>query len=172
MSEPPEDVLLSTGEDNSTDTGKNWFGYKYLGPGTDVRHHVRNNVAPVDRLDAAARQHDIVYSNIRHLYESGKLSGDKALDLVDKYDWRLANRAAVAGYKNVLSLGMLKDLATFNPNALGRIVKAYPALYTSTAMRAKVLLSKLGIGRGSFAGIPRRKRVDPLAPSQRRSRRR
>ena len=159
MSEPSEEVLA--GEENgdtTVDKGKNWFGYKYLGPGTDVAHHVANNVAPVDALDAAARQHDIVYSNIRRMFEEGRISESQAKDLVDKYDWRLANRAAVAGFKNVLSPSLVGDLLTLNPRALKKILSVYPALYTTNAMRMKVLLSKLGLFRGSFAGL-RRKRV-------------
>lgn len=165
----PEDRLLSPRVESTSDKGTNWFGYKYLGPGTDVHHHVSQDVKAVDDLDAQARKHDIVYSNIRHMYEKGELSHADALKLVDKADWTLANRAAVSSVKNLISPGFVKDLAMFNPNVFKRLAKSVPGLYTSAVMRLKWIGSKLGIGRGLFAGLKKgksRSKFAKAAPSK------
>ena len=37
-------------------------GYQYLGPGTKLKKKLREEVAPLNPLDAAARDHDQAYS--------------------------------------------------------------------------------------------------------------
>lgn len=39
---------------------KHFFGYNFAGPGTNVTRRLENGVKPVNNLDAAALQHDIV----------------------------------------------------------------------------------------------------------------
>ena len=135
------------------ESDQEWVGYRYLGPGTAVYRKVSTGVEPVDGLDAAAQQHDIDYWNINRGVESGEITLKEAYDLVDKADWRLANSAFVDMGKR--GLNMLPDIvkAVGGADPVGVIVsalKALPSTLTSEAMRMKWLLSKLGIGRGSF----------------------
>lgn len=37
-------------------------GYNFLGPGTHLSEKIKNNVQPINKLDAAAKKHDIFYS--------------------------------------------------------------------------------------------------------------
>lgn len=138
-------------------TDKSWFGYNYLGPGTDIYGKVERGVKPVDGLDAAARRHDIAYANVSAQYERGLISRSKANRIVEKADWSLANRAAVEFLKGAPGMGL--ELVQGNvKGALKKALSMAPAMYTSVGMRTKWLLSQVGIMPGSFASLKKRKR--------------
>jgi hypothetical protein len=69
-------------------------GYKYLGPGTDLEYNERNNVEPINALDAAAKVHDYAYKDIEYRYHQGQITRDHALDLVRQADLQLSRVAA------------------------------------------------------------------------------
>lgn len=81
-----------------------WFGYNYLGPGTDVRHHKWYDVQPVDALDKYAQKHDFDYNQIMNDVRAGKLTYDEAYDLVDKADAALGWGATKETWKGVPGL--------------------------------------------------------------------
>lgn len=49
---------------------KHYWGFNYCGPGTNVWRRMRNNVQPMDELDAACKLHDIA-TEPRGPYTSG-----------------------------------------------------------------------------------------------------
>lgn len=149
-----EDVLEFTPDEPTSD--KEWFGYKYLGPGTDVYGKVSRGIQPVDGLDAAAMKHDLAYYNIAQKYKRGLISKRDALDAIDKADLKLWYRSGFNSMKSLPAAGW--KLIKGDPiGAIETGLKGVPAQYTGAAMLAKVLLSKLGIKRGWFSGIRRKK---------------
>lgn len=138
------------------------FGYKYLGPGTDLAHHKRYDVQPTNALDRGAYTHDYAYNKIKQDLLQGKITYDEAFDAVDRADAGLAWDSAKDFYKGVP--GVVKDVySAYNAKDPVKLVgssanyaKMLPSALTSSAMQVKWLLSKLGIGRGSFAGLPKR----------------
>jgi len=137
---------------------KSWFGYNYLGPGTDVFGKVRRDVQPVDDLDAAAKKHDLSYYNIANMYEDHLISKRRAQKLVDEADLRLAERAFVESFKRgvMLTPDIVSAIGSGDFGKLPNIVtKSLPSTLTSTVMTGKYLLSQLGIGRGSYVRLKR-----------------
>jgi len=68
----------------------------YAGPGTDVARRIRNNVEPMDRLDAACVKHDMV-TEPRGPYTSG---GDSSkLRAADRRLIRDAKKLVKQGYQ-------------------------------------------------------------------------
>ncbi len=79
------------------DLGYNWFGYNYLGPGTDLEYKLNNNIQPINIYDAAALIHDIEYL---------------------KYDQNIADNNMIANLKNyplpVNAAFKIKDVVGYN----------------------------------------------------------
>ena len=51
--------------DMFSDTEFHLPGYKYFGPGTNLKKRLRRKDSPKNRLDAAAREHDIAYADAK-----------------------------------------------------------------------------------------------------------
>ena len=47
-------------------------GYRYLGPGTRLDENLKNNVKPINKLDAAALDHDKAYASTKDGKERAK----------------------------------------------------------------------------------------------------
>ena len=75
---------------------KHFPGYNFCGPGTNVRRRLKNNVTPMDRLDKAALEHDLV-TEPRGPYR-GK-DNPKAMRAADKRLLDAAIRLRASGYK-------------------------------------------------------------------------
>ena len=54
------------------------FSYRFLGPGMQLDQKIRDNVAPINKLDAAAKEHDIFYS--QHPDIASRNEADKVLE--------------------------------------------------------------------------------------------
>lgn len=143
-----EDVLEYAPVVSESDS--EWFGYRYLGPGTAVHSKVSKGVKPVNDLDAAAMKHDIAYFNITQAYERGEISREEANKRVEQADWTLANRSFVdflkASPNMLVQLGKGNYVGTFK-----EALSMAPSMYTSVAMRVKWLLSRMGFMPVSFA---------------------
>lgn len=150
------------------DTGdREWFGYKYLGPGTDVYGKVSRGVQAVNALDAAARKHDISYYNISNKYRRGLISRSKAIKEIEKADLKLFGRSYLEHLKNVP--GLAYSLATGDvKGAIKKGLVSVPAGYTAAAMLGKWGLSKLGIWKGGFANLRRssKRPIPAFVPSK------
>jgi hypothetical protein len=75
---------------------KHFPGYNFCGPGTNVTRRMKNNVEPVDALDRAALQHDLV-TEPRGPYR-GK-DNPKAMRAADRRLMEAAKRLRASGYR-------------------------------------------------------------------------
>ena len=75
---------------------KHFPGYNFCGPGTNVRRRLKNHVMPMDRLDKAALEHDLV-TEPRGPYTSK--GNPKQLRAADKRLLDAALRLRASGYK-------------------------------------------------------------------------
>lgn len=70
-------------------------GYNYLGPGTNLQLKIEKDVQPINKLDAAAKEHDIAYSKNKELKErhkADKILEDKAWERVKAKDSNLSEK--------------------------------------------------------------------------------
>lgn len=70
-------------------------GYNYLGPGTNLHLKEEKNIPPINKLDEAAKEHDIAYSNSKDLSErhkADKILEEKALKRVFEKDAALGEK--------------------------------------------------------------------------------
>jgi len=176
------------------------LGYKYLGPGTDVRYKQQHGVQPDGTLDREAMKHDIAYADTKDRYNRGEISYDQAMMEIDKADWRLFKGAAGDFYRykapnalvgvgkamggplglaltigdaivrkkkaKTVAAGGIKYFAPsttplwdgFSKANLAKdAVSAFPTGATSAAMLLKLGLSKIGLSRGAYSGIKKRR---------------
>lgn len=56
-----------------------WAGYKWLGPGTDIKYNSINDVQPINDLDSVARDHDYAYNRIGNDLKYGVIDYDEAV---------------------------------------------------------------------------------------------
>ena len=75
---------------------KHFPGYNYCGPGTNVTRRMKNNVEPLDALDRAAYEHDLV-TEPRGPYR-GK-NNPKAMRAADRRLMKAAIKLRNEGYR-------------------------------------------------------------------------
>ena len=75
---------------------KHFPGYNFCGPGTNLNRRIKNNVQPMDALDQAAKEHDLV-TEPRGPYR-GK-DNPKAMRAADRKLMNAAIRLRASGYR-------------------------------------------------------------------------
>ena len=124
-------------------------GYQFCGPGTRLTRRLVRGDASINPLDAACREHDIVYSHSNNLtdrYAADKVLADKALGCVTARDSTLSERAAVwAVMKAKIKISMKKKTTTRKKTTKKRV------LLTAKRSGALPFLSMLG-ALGSLIG--------------------
>ena len=72
-------------------------GYQYCGPGTKLEKRLRNRDAGINKLDAACREHDILYSktnNLEEIHKADKILQEKAWKKVKSRDSLFGEKVA------------------------------------------------------------------------------
>lgn len=90
--------------------------YNFLGPGTKLDEKIKNNVQPINKLDAAAKEHDIFYSKhkdtkARHVAdkklqeEAWKIAVDPKTSLKERVPALITSNAMK--YKRYMGMGLI-----------------------------------------------------------------
>jgi len=109
----------------------------YVGPGTDVIRRVKEGVKPTTNVDAAAKQHDLDYYNIRTGLRNMTLSLPAAKEKVRESDNRLINEAK-------------RNLITTNPINLAHAAAASSGIGLKKIAENIGIMDKLHyVGKGS-----------------------
>jgi hypothetical protein len=54
--------------------------YKWMGPGTNIKYNIEQNIQPINRLDKLGKKHDLAYITIGHLEHDEKIKKEKEID--------------------------------------------------------------------------------------------
>ena len=82
-------------------------GYRYCGPGTKLEKRLARGDPPINGLDAACKDHDILYSKTSNTEERNKADlelADRAWQRVKSSDSSLGERAAAYAVTNAMKL--------------------------------------------------------------------
>jgi len=116
-------------------------GYNYLGPGTRLEEKLRNSVAPINPLDAAAKEHDISYSRFKDLpnrHIADKVLENKAWGRVTSRDASLGERAAAWLTTNTMKI---KRKLGMGVRRRGKPIKKRP-VHKGSGLTFRQLISK------------------------------
>lgn len=70
-------------------------GYNFLGPGTNYHLNEEKGILPINKLDEAAKEHDLAYGNNKNLdkrHEADKILEEKAMKRVFAKDASLGEK--------------------------------------------------------------------------------
>lgn len=138
-------------------------GYNYAGPGTKLQQRLARGDAPVNPLDSAARDHDIVYSKTTDNKERNKADlelADKAWERVKAKDSSIGERLAAYAVTNAMKLKAKLGMGVRKKN--GRtVVKKKKAGAGLRKMQSGPRKKSTGIKTG--AGVKRKKKKKTAA---------
>jgi hypothetical protein len=114
--------------------------YNFLGPGTAVEKRLEKNIKPIDNLDDAARDHDVIYTlDFQKRMKQGQTVSKKEVQLADK---RFVEKVKKNSKDNPVlaaaippifkakeiaeNVGVLPHTAFFNPKTTGSGVSTKP----------------------------------------------
>src|SRR6266576_5432317 len=115
--------------------------YNYLGPGTRLVEKLLYNIAPINPLDAAAKEHDISYSRFKDLsnrHIADKILENKAWGRVTSRDASLGERAAVWLTTNAMKI---KRKLGMGVRRRGKPIKKRP-VHKGSGLTFRQLISK------------------------------